>query len=417
MAGPRNGPVSAAAAKEAKSLDWLSHLSYLHNPSKSNPVSDRVPWHLTALHLEEYLKLRQTLNTPQIQIFQDDTSPTQSIQDVAVPTPDPNLINLNSPFPSEQSQSPHSGRPSVDFVKSISPRLEGGSRRSSFEGLVADGSRRFKRLSLSPRESPTVFRVQSNSTGSPSPSTTHLLSGLFGAVRRRKQETSDEGERSNRNSISDESLISGSRPTTPERKRIQLTSLTSMSDDEVRERIRVRSTGGLRRAKRSWQSLVISKKPLVFSDGENSPKALTLDGQRTARDYGSGLEPNTPRRMIKRPKTSALPIAKPFTDEERESLKKKLEHLEELQRIEYEKRERCEHLPVLNCLLTPRLSGCSLKLPTVMRLLIDCSTLLGASSANMPGYKVYWLASSTLTINPFQRTSLRCYPIPVIAHV
>lgn len=219
-------PVVQASLDNAEPLTWLKHLMDKH----SNKSSVRLPWHLSALMIEEYARsLGRTLHSiPEDQIVQD-TTPAVDLSPVLNRGASPGSKTASKSPSSDSSWTP----PPAALEPSLSRKRQGtGDAGISFEPQVDSGrssagadSRRSSLDPITHRRHSLAYQTDSTRSSTHngvfsttlgygmSPSSNRMHFRDFANRMRRKVNNRSEGELSSaRNSISEQSQEEESSP-------------------------------------------------------------------------------------------------------------------------------------------------------------------------------------------------------------
>jgi hypothetical protein len=151
ITSPSSVHLEREAEIEKKSLSWRPHLSELHDPQSARYRSRiHVPWHLTALLMEE--SLRPT-KPPPIASPLSNNSPSRSVTVAASQT------ELHAPFPERLSVGDISGENDSN-QSGGEPMSRGFSSLRRFRKSIQGPS---KSIDLSPRQSPHQSRTSMSS--------------------------------------------------------------------------------------------------------------------------------------------------------------------------------------------------------------------------------------------------------------
>lgn len=343
-----SAPDLQAVLDETEPLTWLKHLL----DKRGRKPTGRLPWHLTALIFEEFIRSQTRPETMET-ILEDSSAVSPSIGSQQSPKV-PSHIVRSRPS-SHNSFGPSISRLSYDGHVSFEPYLE--STRTSWEGEPRRSDDAHLRTPLpgiadSPHSSlySSNLSVSSNAhvhnrhdIGPSPPSSRLQIRDLTNRIRRRPH-GSDDGSSSAHNSLSEDQIRSDDggfkRRTTRRNPRPADIALTAAPPDTNRE-------------VRDGHSIPASEVEDVL-DSNDPPQTVKVrhailsdDGEPTAvirSDHKPEVpvqpSPSTPRTMPRKGARLSLPSGRVFEEDQKRHHRQE-EADEDQTRIEYELKSRC----------------------------------------------------------------------------
>lgn len=349
--------VTKVSLEKAEPLTWLKHL--LDKSLRKPPA--RLPWHVTALIIEEYLRIKHRPDAME-------TIPENGVVDSLASRPSPgSLLHSGDKSPSSGSWSwtppNHSLEPSLsrkrvshDGQISFEPVIDSGRESIGDESKFSDNpisnwihSRAGG--ATSPRNSTQSSLFYSGWPQGTSPNNSRLNFRDFAQrIRRKPYGGSEEGLSSARNSISEQSQDEGrpasrsrARPNRPRRASLQLLSRSAPPTDD--EKV----------------SREPSEGPAAHSDGEVPSTAKpVLSTQSSPAVRKSSASEVSPQPRMPRPRYARKRVSLPSTNQLfiREAKQQRQEADEERERLDYEWKVQCVKLRLMMFRLLISSKGC-----------------------------------------------------------